>query len=508
MGTRHKSNPELTEQPSQLMSLASPIAAFITPHHLLAEAEMHTIFQIARERTRNNKIQRIILLSPNHFHIGNSWIVSSKRDWETPFGRLETDKTALEQLDGVLVGRNILEREHGVRNILPFIREYFPEALVIPLALEDGFPDRNADTLAQELSRLSDDHTLLIVSADFSHYLDTNFSRLHDEATLQVLHNMDVSHVNALDVDCVACLRVAMRYAALRQAPSFSLVSRSSSLEMTGSKRVGEETSHITGYFSSPNETKEDRERLGDGEATKSTSLLFAGSLQPVQMTEQARRVFMGQEQNIFEENAVVKTGFFSLSALNKMTAVTKLFEQDSHFILKEIGGENIGFVDANMERWSLQDILSTITSARQVTEWVVVLWKEGSRMDQSIEREMRHHFVDAGATLVIGHGASDIRPLESYRGKIILPALGNIDQGCRTKDRNCARILVAVTFAGDKIEYAFMPVVMGNDGLVVLATGQEREVLLGNIFPSSVSRNPNASLQDIREGFFTMFNE
>lgn len=446
---------------------STSVSVLIVPHHLAADSFIDAAFQTVSEKIDAGAVNRVILLSPNHFEVGRDWIIGADRNWETPSGTLNADVRALQKLRGsVFIGDTILDREHGVRNIFPFIKKYFPNAAVVPLALRNGIPNENLHALTDQLNLLDGAHTLLVVSADFSHYLDWNFSRFHDDEAIEVLSHNELSRVDALDVDCSACLRVAMRYASLRNASSFQLLSRSSSLLMLGSNVVGSETSHVTGYFSSEDPPPEN--------VGASVRLLFSGSVLPWRMTEQSRRIFMAQDEDIFEENGEMRMGVFRPALGEMMSDIEQIVRPGELFSTQIISGNRIAFIDADTECRSLEDCMQDIGAARRENDSVIVLWKNASS-SLTIART----YIDAGADLVIGKGRTLIESAEVYRGRIIFPSLGNEFSDCQRSNEACLGIILGIDFSRKTTKYVFMPVRTNGDGQVVLATGDERKEAL-----------------------------
>ncbi len=461
--------PAIENQDATVKSL--PISVFITPHHLLVEKDIDAVFKEVSEKNGDQIVDRIILLSPNHFNIGKSWVIGSEKNWETPDGTIQADKVSLDNLRNLAyVSDDIFEREHGIRNLLPFVKKYFPRATLVPLALREGFPAEKADALTARLTQLSDSHTLLIVSADFSHYLDWNFSRFHDEKTLETISQLDDSHVDALDIDCVSCVRIAMKYAEFRSTPNFQLLNRTSSLELTGKNLVGEETSHLTGYFAS--------QISAQAEKKDSVQLLFSGQASPEKMTDNARRIFMGQDKNIFQENSQIKMNVFaalSFSSKNNEPA----FEDGKPFSVQTINEKKVAFVDANMVSFDLESVLQSIAQSKLQSDIVVVLWKKNEPLQEKNESNLKaQKFVDGGADLVVGTGGGPIAPIEIYKNKLIAPSLGDVSPACFSSGKSCAGIIFAAGFSSNKIEFVFMPVGMEKNGRISLATGQAREAI------------------------------
>lgn len=456
------------------------VPVLIVPHHLLAREEISRAFQYVSGIVGGDVIRRVILLSPNHFNIGNDWVVGSDRSWKTSFGSLEADVRAIATLrDIALVDRSILDREHGVFNILPFIKEYFPQAKIVPLALRDGFPDERSDELGMQLLSIADSQTLLIASADFSHYLDENFSRLHDVQAIEALSRLRNYQVNSLDVDCSSCLRVAMKYAEAKQAPNFHLLSRTSSLEMTHSDAVGQETSHIVGYYSS---SEANPRQFGNSEVMGNVvSMLFSGSVLPKHMTPFARRMFMGQDLNIFgglreEKGTAVfdirREGYLSdVRVLN--TGISELEGTPGTGVTVElIKGKRVAFVlvpsaaEPKGKRFRSGDI----SRAKSESDVVVVLSEQSGLLKRRLQ--LSREYIDVGADIVIGLAGTEIEPLEIYHSKLIVPSLGGGgDPGIALE--------VAIDSHAKTFEFAFLPVASGTDGRVAVAVdGMRRGIL------------------------------
>ncbi|MEI6650393.1 MAG: AmmeMemoRadiSam system protein B [Candidatus Moraniibacteriota bacterium] len=444
-----------------------PIVSFITPHHLLAEKDIDEVFRTVSEKDGNDSVGRIILVSPNHFGIGKSWVIGSEKDWETPSGMIRSDKVSLDGLrDVAFVSDGIFEREHGIRNILPYIKKYFPRATLVPLALQDGLPDGKADALAERLYRLSDPHTLLVVSADFSHYLDWNFSRFHDIKSLETIRHFDTSHVSSLDIDCVSCVRLAMKFSELRGASNYQPLSRSSALESIGTNKVGQETSHMTGYFST--------ESVRDASAVDTLQLLFAGPVAPERMTDDARRTFMGQDGNIFEQGGESRMNVFAAAPSGKISS-DAVFETGGDVSFRLVGGKKVAFIRTDIGASDIRSIVTRITDAKAQSDTAIVLWKNDPdvRSASGDERVNRARaFVDAGADMAVGTDPLSVGAVEVYKGKLIIPSMGDVS-------RDGSGLIFGIGFSRETTDIVFMPVVRERSDHVALATGKTRSSVL-----------------------------
>ncbi|MCG2808875.1 MAG: AmmeMemoRadiSam system protein B, partial [Candidatus Portnoybacteria bacterium] len=120
------------------------IHGVIVPHHLVASSIIEETFNQVRDYFEINKIQitQIVILSPNHFLNGKKSVIASDWNWQTNFGIVDCDKEFLEKLklfNFADIESEKLKEEHGVANVVPFVKYYFPEAKVVPLMIRDSF---------------------------------------------------------------------------------------------------------------------------------------------------------------------------------------------------------------------------------------------------------------------------------------------------------------------------------------------------------------------------------
>ncbi|MFH1591728.1 MAG: AmmeMemoRadiSam system protein B [archaeon] len=117
-----------------------------------------------------------VLLGPNHTGMGRTGI--SQEDFETPFGKAETDKTLCATLlkDGVILESDEAHMfEHSLEVQLPFLQVIHHDVLrtpfsIVPMVVSDlNDADRMADVLRQMITE-SDKRICLICSTDFTHH--------------------------------------------------------------------------------------------------------------------------------------------------------------------------------------------------------------------------------------------------------------------------------------------------------------------------------------------------
>lgn len=475
-------------------TLMLPISTVIVPHHLLAKDDISHTLQEVSEAVGGDTIERVILLSPNHFDVGRTWIIGSAKTWDTPAGALVADSMFLDTIRNrdTTFGQAILEREHGIRDLLPFVKHYFPHATLVPLALRDGIPNTTVDRLAESLSAGSEHtRTLLIVSADFSHYLDWNFSRFHDNRAILALSGFHLEQIEKLDVDCIGCLRVALQYAKSAKTEHFHLVARSSSLEVAGENVIGEETSHVAGYFS---------QEAPDVESASSQSvdLLFSGSIRPEEMTENARRIYMSQDANIFmlDGDITLSRESYLPHQQGIIASGEKIFEPGETYSVREIRGRKMAFVELSSQ-YSRDTVLAAVAQAKQEVDYTVVYWR--TAIPNQVEWiDMSHALADSGADLIIGNQNLGAPSLEMYHDHVILSSLEDTPL-CGTT-RTCPALMVGVSLQSSQLQYFLMPV--KREKSVSLATEPLRSDFLRRLSGTSSDRMVRSMIE---QGFFAL---
>jgi MEMO1 family protein len=228
------------------------IIGAIVPHHLLAADLIARIFK----GLANQRFDSVILLSPNHFLAGKSKIITSKEDWQTPYGLLKNDEDITDELlkdEKIKIEEEIFAREHGIFSEIGFIKKTFPDAQIVPLVLRPSVTDEEAVQLAEIFFKIKlTKKILILVSADFSHNTDSRTAIKNNEESLKIINNFNFTDFSGIKVDTPPSIYTLMRYAALNDS-KFKLINDSNSEILSGQKGVKNVTSYLTGYFYIPN---------------------------------------------------------------------------------------------------------------------------------------------------------------------------------------------------------------------------------------------------------------
>ncbi len=267
-----------------------PVKVMIAPHHLMAEDLIRDVFGRVSElnQVASSQVKRVILVSSSHSEKGNDWVITADQTWDERFSELKIDQAvskSLQSQDLAQVENPDFRGEHGIENLLPFIQKSFPQAQVLPLMIKSGYSSSQVKKLAQGLEELDQDgQTLLILSADFSHYLDQNWARFHDQKSLEVISNFDLEQVYSLDVDCPEGLYLTLQMAQSQGAEQFNFLQNANSGELADQALPGEVTSYITGFFTSRKFAAKELTQSGGSQKApqveaESAHLLFGGDV-------------------------------------------------------------------------------------------------------------------------------------------------------------------------------------------------------------------------------------
>jgi len=176
----------------------SGVSGGIVPHYIdYAQPIITNFFQ-----QLNNSYKTIIIIGPDHFHTSYKKITASSYNWETPFGILRPNLDIIKKINAT-IDEFVHIKEHSIRVLLPFIKYKFPNAKIVPIVLRNDLTKNEAINLGHEISKLTDNNTLVIASIDFSHIQppDKNLSIKQDTKSFKVIQNFEIDAVDTLSLD-------------------------------------------------------------------------------------------------------------------------------------------------------------------------------------------------------------------------------------------------------------------------------------------------------------------
>jgi MEMO1 family protein len=122
---------------------------------------------------RDKKYKTVVIISPSHREYFPGISVYDGDAYETPLGVVEIDKEAREELikdsKTISAGAQGHKQEHAAEVQIPFLQTVLSDFKIVPIIMGD----QNkifVDSLAEKISKILNDDTLVVASSDLSHY--------------------------------------------------------------------------------------------------------------------------------------------------------------------------------------------------------------------------------------------------------------------------------------------------------------------------------------------------
>ena len=138
--------------------------------------------------------EKVILLGPDHSVGFANGAVSDAAAWITPLGRIRAhaDSRKLLAQSDLFQSVPASDRgEHCLEVELPFLQTYLKDFQLVPVVLGPCDPRK----VARAIDPLLDARTLLVVSADLSHYLDYAQAVAKDQDTVRAILALDAESI-------------------------------------------------------------------------------------------------------------------------------------------------------------------------------------------------------------------------------------------------------------------------------------------------------------------------
>lgn len=497
----------------------------IVSHHLLvADKIAQTIGSLG-----TGKEKTVVVLSPNHFSLGNAVFQTTDGNWKTTFGDLMTDYKEIDSLiQTVPTMRNesfTFEKEHGVSAIAPFIRFSFPKAHIVPIAIHKTASVQQDVDLAKAIYELFPD-AIIISSIDMSHGQPEYVRVVHDQLVQDVLLSGTCSGMCNLEIDSNDALAVLLEINRLKGNQEWNLVHEGSSLEMGATSVAEENTSHILGYFTKGQSTNK-----------KTTSLLFVGDVMldrgirwqinqkgssyPWEVIKTALRgpqIKMANLEGTVSERETVASEeppfrfTFAPDSVRKLATVFNVVglannhtndfgnqgDTETQQWLNEIGlswfgssydsddiyrKDGVSVIGFNSFVASEDELYANIEKESEAGQFVIVMphWGvEYSPEPSSAQRELAKEMVFAGANLIIGSHPHVVQGIEMISGVPVVYSLGNFvfDQGFDDTDKG---LVVTVRLSEGSGKIHLMPIAI-EGGRPTLFSDEQAKLFLSNL--------------------------
>ncbi|MFH1631846.1 MAG: AmmeMemoRadiSam system protein B [bacterium] len=450
----------------------------VVAHHLLVADKIAEVFMAIG----SDKVDTVIILSPNHFDLGVSPAQTSSGAWGTPYGVVEADSHIVDDLVGSVDSLKIeditFEYEHGVAVLTPYVARSFPNAKIVPLALHDSLTDDEVREIANAIADAAP-NAVVIASIDMSHSLPQAAADFHDSVTMRTIEAGGACDSCSLDleIDANAVLDVLFAVNEAREDQVWNLTHHGSSLAMGATNDWEENTSHILGYFTQGDPAGEefvavhivgdimlDRgvrkliDAAGDFgypweemDRYLSGAHLTVGNLEGAVNNQQSTYTYDPPFRFVFSPESVEETGRYidlvnlannhasdvgSAGLIETKERLTEMgidwfgsYASPIPRIDKNVNGIPLTLIGYHQFQPDTDALINEIESAKQEGRFVIVLPHWGTEYINSptqSQRTLAQTMIDAGADLIIGGHPHVPQGVEVINNVPVVYSLGN----------------------------------------------------------------------------------
>jgi len=493
------------------------ISAVIVPHHDLDKADRTELFS---KISKEVKAKTVVLVSTNHFNSGTGNIITTKKEWQLSTGKIEASSSFVDSLTNSKIAtgdENAFSEEHGIKNILPDILQYFPDTNLVPIIIKAGTSNVDIDKLNQALVDNCKDNCLLVSSVDFSHYQPGALAEIHDDLAIRALNELDENKLIRAEVDSKETLNLTILWAKSQKTEQFNLFKNTNSGQIENS-RDGESTSYVLGYYKNGEKiVQEDSFTFmigGDMMFDRNIEYHFQYEKLVNVMKNFGDRVFAGTDLSLvnlegpinpvplvpetnhslvfnFQPNTVDVLNYMGVNAVSLANNHTLNNGQkgltNTKKVLPENGiayvGQDAVFNDESVKTFengsnikltvitidclnTNDDLTGTIKKQKELGNKVLIYPHWGTEYEEIhsySQEKLAHSWIDSGADFVFGGHPHVIQDAEVYKGKPIFYSMGNLlfDQDFSPETQR--GLIVAVKINQDSMELVLLPTISKN---------------------------------------------
>jgi AmmeMemoRadiSam system protein B len=240
-----------------MLQVAKPEKSFnkifgiISPHAGYVYSGKTAAYAYNLLKSKNYKT--VIVISPSHSEFFPGVSIYDGDAYETPLGLVEIDQAVTDKLveNSKTIFRGIQghRKEHALEVQIPFLQSVLTGFKIVPIVMGDQSKNF-VDELAQKISEVTDERTLVVASSDMSHFYAANEADRLDSVVAKRINEFDFENL-LKDLDnhnCEACgggpITVMLKAASLKSINKSFVLNRSNSGDVTGDK------SEVVGYLS------------------------------------------------------------------------------------------------------------------------------------------------------------------------------------------------------------------------------------------------------------------
>jgi MEMO1 family protein len=248
---------KLQQDISLLLKVAKPEKSFnkifgiVSPHagYIYSGKTAAYAFNLLK----NKSYKTVIVISPSHAEYFPGICIYDGDAYETPIGIVEINQIMADELikNSKIIFRGIQghRKEHALEVQIPFLQSVLKDFKIVPIVMGDQ-SKIFVDHLAEKISKVVNEETLVVASSDMSHFYYSDEADRLDSVVEKRINDFDFEQLlkDLDDHECEACgggpIAAMMKAASLKNINKSFVINRSDSGDITGDK------SEVVGYLS------------------------------------------------------------------------------------------------------------------------------------------------------------------------------------------------------------------------------------------------------------------
>ncbi len=149
---------------------------------------------------KNSHIHRVIILGPSHKVSFRGIALPDYTTYKTPLGKIQVDVAAIRKLDDPFFTevQDVHGIEHSIEMQLPFLQRSIANFEIVPLIVGRIF-SQEYGRITRALRRIVNEHTLIVVSTDFTHHGAKHRYEMFDRDILHKIRLVDSLSYQAIE---------------------------------------------------------------------------------------------------------------------------------------------------------------------------------------------------------------------------------------------------------------------------------------------------------------------
>lgn len=428
----------------------------VIPHHMAVSYDLAKFYN-GLSKVANPSI--VVVIGPNHYEAGNSNILTcSNCVFETIEGDLNVDKNTVKGLKEIASDTpDAFLQEHSIFSHSTFIKNYFPEANILPIILKWETPPEEALKLSEWLDKNLPPDALIIASIDFSHYQRANVADFHDLSSATSIRNFDFTNLYDLEIDSPASLYTLMDLMQKEGYGKTELLANTNSQDFHTDPQESTTSHEFWAFFEGEKQTEKAVSVLSFGNISENDELALNSGWKWDRNYEESK------DMSILKSLKDIKgteDRFLTGSDFNVFDLI------DGQCEMKNQNGMNISFCKFSENNDYEEDPFDTIKLQKEKADIVYLLYKFGGGELTKERKKIAKDFLKNGTDIFVGRGLDGIFPFETYKGKLMIYSLGDFVKSnslLNELESNSVGLILGIYATEDKFRVYCFPINVKN---------------------------------------------